>query len=170
MSALCLLQPYTPLECFSYDSYYRDTLFRCASSICSLVLGGGWGGGRWAHLVFLFPRESLERTRLKFSLQGGKVTALCLQEGEQVWALNIKRALLSMLQTSPLVAKFREETEVSGRSLSLNWFTFSQTSPQFTGIWQIPISVALKRKLLMYVCLHTCKYLITLESYLQVTF
>ncbi|XP_014902708.1 apolipophorins isoform X1 [Poecilia latipinna] len=56
-------------------------------------------------------RESLERTRLKFSLQGGKVTALCLQEGEQVWALNIKRALLSMLQTSPMVAKFREETE-----------------------------------------------------------
>ncbi|KAM4557598.1 uncharacterized protein V3H82_017324 [Fundulus diaphanus] len=56
-------------------------------------------------------RESLERTRLKFSLQGGKVTALCLQEGEQVWALNIKRALLSMLQTSTTVTKFREETE-----------------------------------------------------------
>ncbi|XP_017165280.1 uncharacterized protein LOC103479198 isoform X2 [Poecilia reticulata] len=56
-------------------------------------------------------RESLERMRLKFSLQGGKVTALCLQEGEQVWALNIKRALLSMLQTSPIVANFREETE-----------------------------------------------------------
>lgn len=50
--------------------------------------------------MFLFPRESLERTRLKFSLQGGKVIALCLQEGEQVWALNIKRAFLSMLQTS----------------------------------------------------------------------
>lgn len=63
--------------------------------------------------MFLFPRESLERTRLKFSLQGGKVTALCLQEGEQVWALNIKRALLSMLQTSRTVIRLKERTEVS---------------------------------------------------------
>lgn len=63
----------------------------------------GLGGG--AHLVFLFPRESLERARLKFSLQGGKVTALCLQEGEQVWALNMKRALLSMFQTSRTASK-----------------------------------------------------------------
>ncbi|XP_035489892.2 uncharacterized protein LOC118310747 isoform X2 [Scophthalmus maximus] len=65
-------------------------------------------------------RESLERTRLKFSLQGGKVTALCLQEGEQVWALNIKRALLSMLQTSRMGAKqeLEEETDVYGRCSS----------------------------------------------------
>lgn len=69
-------------------------------------------GSRGAHLVFLFPRESLERTRLKFSLQGGKVTALCLQEGEQVWALNIKRALLSMLQTSRTPSKQESEKEV----------------------------------------------------------
>ncbi|MEQ2290686.1 hypothetical protein AMECASPLE_005659 [Ameca splendens] len=61
------------------------------------------------HLKIL--RESLERTSLKFSLQEGKVTALCLQEGEQVWALNIKRGLLSMLQTSPMVTKLKEETE-----------------------------------------------------------
>lgn len=52
------------------------------------------------HLVFWFPRESLEKNPLWFSLQEGKVTALCPQEGEQVWALNIKRAILSMLQTS----------------------------------------------------------------------
>lgn len=58
-----------------------------------------------AHLLFLFPRESLERARLKFSLQGGKVTALCVQEGEQVWALNMKRALLSMFQTSRMASK-----------------------------------------------------------------
>ncbi|XP_047445376.1 uncharacterized protein LOC125010660 [Mugil cephalus] len=65
-------------------------------------------------------RESLERTRLKFSLQGGKVTALCLQEGEQVWALNIKRALLSMLQTSPLASKLGlvKETDVYGTCTS----------------------------------------------------
>ncbi|XP_068995564.1 uncharacterized protein [Embiotoca jacksoni] len=65
-------------------------------------------------------RESLERTRLKFSLQGGKVTALCLQEGEQVWALNIKRALLSMLQTSPMASKLelQKETDVYGTCTS----------------------------------------------------
>ncbi|XP_071348305.1 uncharacterized protein [Trachinotus anak] len=65
-------------------------------------------------------RESLERTRLKFSLQGGKVTALCLQEGEQVWALNIKRALLSMLQTSRTAAKqeIEKETDVYGTCTS----------------------------------------------------
>ncbi|KAM4551263.1 uncharacterized protein PAE49_015110 isoform 2-T2 [Odontesthes bonariensis] len=65
-------------------------------------------------------RESLERTRLKFSLQGGKVTALCLQDGEQVWALNIKKALLSMLQTSPVVTKLKEEkeTDIHGTCIS----------------------------------------------------
>ncbi|KAM8838905.1 uncharacterized protein ACB058_015501 isoform 2-T2 [Synchiropus picturatus] len=55
-------------------------------------------------------RESLEKTRLRFSLQGGKVTALCLQEGEQVWTLNIKRGFLSMIQTSHTSAK--QETEL----------------------------------------------------------
>ncbi|XP_070830189.1 uncharacterized protein [Chaetodon trifascialis] len=65
-------------------------------------------------------RESLERTSLKFSLQGGKVTALCLQEGEQVWALNIKRALLSMLQTSRTASKqeLEKETDVYGTCTS----------------------------------------------------
>ncbi|KAM8851209.1 uncharacterized protein AB9W97_022010 isoform 3-T3 [Spinachia spinachia] len=67
-------------------------------------------------------RESLERTRLKFSLQEGKVTALCLQEGEQVWALNIKRALLSMLQTSRMASKqemeMEKETDVYGTCTS----------------------------------------------------
>ncbi|XP_070700951.1 uncharacterized protein [Pempheris klunzingeri] len=65
-------------------------------------------------------RESLERTRLKFSLHGGKVTTLCLQEGEQVWALNIKRALLSMLQTSrtPSKQELEKETDVYGTCTS----------------------------------------------------
>ncbi|XP_067330193.1 uncharacterized protein [Channa argus] len=65
-------------------------------------------------------RDSLERTRLKFSLQGGKVRALCLQEGEQVWALNIKRALLSMLQTSRTASRLvlEKETDVYGTCIS----------------------------------------------------
>ncbi|XP_068456308.1 uncharacterized protein [Clinocottus analis] len=65
-------------------------------------------------------RESLERKRLKFSLREGKVTALCLQEGEQVWALNIKRALLSMLQTSRMASKqeLEKETDLYGTCTS----------------------------------------------------
>ena len=59
------------------------------------------------------PRESLEGTRLKFSLHRGKVTALCPQEGQQVWAVNIKRALLSMLQTSHTAAKEETVKEVT---------------------------------------------------------
>ncbi|CAL8346241.1 unnamed protein product [Merluccius merluccius] len=70
------------------------------------------------HSVLRFKslREALERKRLKFSLRGGKVTALCPQEGEQVWALNIKRALLSMLQTSHAASKqeTEKETDVYG--------------------------------------------------------
>ncbi|XP_054625428.1 uncharacterized protein LOC129177877 [Dunckerocampus dactyliophorus] len=64
-------------------------------------------------------RESLERTRLKFSLRGGKVVALCIQDGEQVWTLNIKRAFLSMLQTSRTTSKQSEmETDVHGTCTS----------------------------------------------------
>ncbi|XP_029560066.1 uncharacterized protein LOC115156670 isoform X1 [Salmo trutta] len=65
-------------------------------------------------------RESLERSRLKFSLQGGKVTALCPQEGEQLWTLNIKRALLSMLQTSRTAEKQEvvKETDLYGTCTS----------------------------------------------------
>ncbi|XP_037131472.1 uncharacterized protein LOC119136818 isoform X1 [Syngnathus acus] len=65
-------------------------------------------------------RESLERTPLTFSLQGGKVFTLCIQEGEQMWTLNIKRAFLSMLQTSHTESKHLEtETDVHGTCTSL---------------------------------------------------
>ncbi|XP_061654143.1 uncharacterized protein LOC133489262 isoform X2 [Phyllopteryx taeniolatus] len=65
-------------------------------------------------------RESLERTPVKFSLLGGKIFALCIQEGEQVWTLNIKRAFLSMLQTSHTASKHSEmETDVHGTCTSL---------------------------------------------------
>ncbi|KAJ8011260.1 hypothetical protein DPEC_G00056310 [Dallia pectoralis] len=73
-------------------------------------------------------RESLEKSRLKFSLQEGKVTALCPQEGEQVWTLNIKRALLSMLQTSRTGEKQEvvEEADVYGTCST----TYERRGPQ----------------------------------------
>ncbi|XP_066536340.1 uncharacterized protein [Hoplias malabaricus] len=72
-------------------------------------------------------REALEKTPLRFQLQGGKVTALCPQEAEQVWTLNIKRALLSMLQTSHS-GRAREkvrETDVYGTCIS----SYEQNGP-----------------------------------------
>ncbi|XP_037400850.1 uncharacterized protein LOC108437497 isoform X3 [Pygocentrus nattereri] len=65
-------------------------------------------------------REALEKNPLRFLLQGGKVTALCQQEAEQVWTLNIKRAILSMLQTSHS-GRAREtvrETDIFGTCMS----------------------------------------------------
>ncbi|XP_057713496.1 apolipophorins-like [Corythoichthys intestinalis] len=64
-------------------------------------------------------RESLERAPLHFSLRRGKVFALCIQEGEQVWTLNLKRAFLSMLQTSHTASKHSQiETDVHGTCTS----------------------------------------------------
>lgn len=74
--------------------------------------------------MFLFPRESLERARLKFSLRGGKVTALCPQGGEQVWALNMKRALLSMLQTSRSASQEESVLEVRSKSRKNAFFLY----------------------------------------------
>ncbi|KAL4608230.1 hypothetical protein GN956_G25229 [Arapaima gigas] len=45
-------------------------------------------------------REALERNPLMFSLRDGKVVQVCPWEGDPVWGLNIKRAIVSMLQTS----------------------------------------------------------------------
>ncbi|XP_065125287.1 uncharacterized protein [Paramisgurnus dabryanus] len=65
-------------------------------------------------------RESLEKNPLRFSLEGGKVTKLCPQEAEQVWTLNIRRSILSMLQTSHSgrVRETVRETDVYGTCLS----------------------------------------------------
>ncbi|MBN3298501.1 YP015 protein, partial [Amia calva] len=45
-------------------------------------------------------RVALERSPLQFVFQSGKIPEICPQEGEAMWALNIKRAILSMLQSS----------------------------------------------------------------------
>ncbi|XP_067407568.1 uncharacterized protein [Emydura macquarii macquarii] len=46
-------------------------------------------------------REVLERHPLHFSFHDGKILKLCPLQHEQTWALNIKRGILSVLQTSP---------------------------------------------------------------------
>eukprot|EP00064_Thunnus_orientalis_P014659 superscaffoldBa00002579_g14706 len=100
--------------CFECNLNSQHAVTDVAARAWTAAAGASWKvGGRQLG-------ESLERTRLKFSLQGGKVTALCLQEGEQVWALNIKRALLSMLQTSRTASKqeLEKETDVYGTCTS----------------------------------------------------
>ncbi|XP_076828214.1 apolipophorins [Brachyhypopomus gauderio] len=65
-------------------------------------------------------REALEKNPLRFLLQGGKVTGLCPREAEQVWTLNIKRAILSMFQTSHSgrAQETVKETDVHGTCMS----------------------------------------------------
>ncbi|XP_059718042.1 uncharacterized protein LOC132335482 [Haemorhous mexicanus] len=46
-------------------------------------------------------REILEQHPLRFSFHDGKVLKLCPLRSEQTWALNIKRGILSVLQTVP---------------------------------------------------------------------
>ncbi|XP_050836234.1 uncharacterized protein LOC103817726 [Serinus canaria] len=46
-------------------------------------------------------REILEQHPLRFSFHDGKVLKLCPVRSEQTWALNIKRGILSVLQTVP---------------------------------------------------------------------
>lgn len=47
-----------------------------------------------------YCREILEQYPLHFSFHDGKVLKLCPVRGEQTWALNIKRGILSVLQTA----------------------------------------------------------------------
>ncbi|CAM9777170.1 unnamed protein product [Lampetra fluviatilis] len=45
-------------------------------------------------------RAELEASPLHFSLQGGVISRLCPAVGEEIWALNVKRGLLSAVQNS----------------------------------------------------------------------
>ncbi|XP_065541888.1 uncharacterized protein LOC136017503 [Lathamus discolor] len=58
-------------------------------------------------------REVLEQHPLHFSFHDGKVVKLCPVRSEQTWALNIKRGILSVLQTSQ-ASTVVEEVDVLG--------------------------------------------------------
>ncbi|XP_053936194.1 uncharacterized protein LOC128853691 isoform X2 [Cuculus canorus] len=61
-------------------------------------------------------REILERHPLHFSFHDGKVLKLCPVSGEKTWALNVKRGILSVMQTSQVSAATAvvEEVDVLG--------------------------------------------------------
>ncbi|XP_042654834.1 uncharacterized protein LOC116959373 [Tyto alba] len=61
-------------------------------------------------------REILEQHPLLFSFHDGKVLKLCPMRSEQTWALNIKRGILSVLQTSQAstASAIVEEVDVLG--------------------------------------------------------
>ncbi|XP_040976270.1 uncharacterized protein LOC115335953 isoform X5 [Aquila chrysaetos chrysaetos] len=61
-------------------------------------------------------REILEQHPLRFSFHDGKVLKLCPVRSEQTWALNIKRGILSVLQTSQAstASAVIEEVDVLG--------------------------------------------------------
>ncbi|XP_019350266.2 uncharacterized protein LOC102557779 isoform X1 [Alligator mississippiensis] len=62
-------------------------------------------------------REVLERHPLHFSFHEGKVLAICPLRSEQTWALNIKRGILSILQTAraPTADGIVEEVDILGK-------------------------------------------------------
>ncbi|XP_077684889.1 uncharacterized protein LOC144271419 [Eretmochelys imbricata] len=62
-------------------------------------------------------REVLEQNPLQFSFHDGKILKICPQQCEQAWVLNIKRGILSVLQTSPAAAGSGtvEEMDILGK-------------------------------------------------------
>ncbi|CAM2099649.1 unnamed protein product [Caretta caretta] len=62
-------------------------------------------------------REVLEQHPLQFSFHDGKILKICPQQCEQAWVLNIKRGILSVLQTSPAAAGSGtvEEMDILGK-------------------------------------------------------
>ncbi|XP_035276169.1 uncharacterized protein LOC118228818 isoform X3 [Anguilla anguilla] len=72
-------------------------------------------------------REALERNALLFSMRQGKVLEVCPRAGEAAWTLNIKRAILSVLQTSHTgeTQEMVEETDIHGTC----WSTYERRGP-----------------------------------------
>nr|XP_032808387.1 uncharacterized protein LOC116941407 [Petromyzon marinus] len=59
-------------------------------------------------------RAELEANPLHFSLQGGLIPRLCPAVGEEIWALNVKRGLLSAVQNSlPVAHGFLQDAQGS---------------------------------------------------------
>ncbi|XP_067859873.1 apolipophorins-like [Heptranchias perlo] len=65
-------------------------------------------------------RAALEKHPLQFSFQDGIIPEICPSDSEEIWALNVKRGILSVLQDSYTVNKQEtvEEVDVSGKCLS----------------------------------------------------
>ncbi|XP_060549044.1 uncharacterized protein LOC117673079 [Pantherophis guttatus] len=99
-------------------------------------------------------REILERYPLWFCFHNGKVLKIFPQKNESTWALNIKRGVLSGLQTSSLGAAANnsvEEVDISGKcptqyqqkgSVLLKMKDFNLCSHHFSGFTSLK-SVAL---------------------------
>ncbi|XP_063171149.1 uncharacterized protein LOC134505396 [Candoia aspera] len=103
-------------------------------------------------------REVLEQYPLWFCFYNGKVLKIFPQKNESTWALNIKRGILSALQTSSLTAAANnsvEEVDISGKcptqyqqkgTLLLKMKDFNLCSHHFSGFTALR-SVALPNAL-----------------------
>nr|XP_006010930.2 PREDICTED: apolipophorins-like [Latimeria chalumnae] len=95
-------------------------------------------------------RDELQKNPLQFSFQDGKIPNICPSEGEELWVLNVKRGILSVLQNSYTAneEEIAEEVDVSGKCL---------TTYQLTG------SVLVKTKDLNS-CTHRSSLVTSLQS------
>ncbi|KAM6424394.1 uncharacterized protein PHA67_004969 isoform 2-T2 [Liasis olivaceus] len=103
-------------------------------------------------------REVLERYPLWFCFHNGKVLKIFPQKNEPTWALNVKRGILSALQTSSPIAAANssvEEVDISGKcpthyqqkgTLLLKMKDFNLCSQHFSGFTSLR-SVALPNAL-----------------------
>lgn len=82
-------------------------------------------------------REVLERHPLHFSFHDGKILKLCPLQHEQTWALNIKRGILSVLQTSPAATGGGtvEEVRVAVLQCALLAFSLTPSWPVSSLCW-----------------------------------
>ena len=63
-------------------------------------------------------KRGLERKLLRFAFDDGVVRELCPEPGDEVWSLNLRRGVLSMMQNTMLrfdVDRRSEELDVNGK-------------------------------------------------------
>jgi hypothetical protein len=77
---------------------------------------------------------SLAATDLRFSMQNGRIQSVCPSSNETKWALNMKRAILSTLQTSenPEIEELKTESDVSGSNCVTNYTINARSSASIT--------------------------------------